>query len=269
MIREAVDASPDLSKRSIQVFLQGSYHNNTNVRLDSDVDVGVLCTDTFFYNLQPEQVESNVGIEPATYLYSTFKDELGRALVAKFGASAVDPGNKAFDIKETSSRVEADVAPFFEHRRYRPNGTYEVGVELLPDNRNPLQVVNWPKQHHSNGVNKNNTTGRRYKSLVRILKHIRNEMGDSPQYAHRTVPGFLIECLVWNVPNNLMVGNDYETMVRSALTYLYKNTLDYELCSEWGEVSELKYLFRGPQPWSFKQANDFTVAAWNYLGYDC
>jgi hypothetical protein len=33
-----------------------------------------------------------------------------------FGANAVARGNKAFDVRETSYHVEADVSPFFEHR---------------------------------------------------------------------------------------------------------------------------------------------------------
>jgi tRNA nucleotidyltransferase (CCA-adding enzyme) len=39
VIHKAISASPALAKRNVQVFAQGSYRNNTNVRLDSDVDV--------------------------------------------------------------------------------------------------------------------------------------------------------------------------------------------------------------------------------------
>ncbi len=48
-IKNAITRSPQLNQRDIKVFTHGSYRNNTNVRQDSDVDIGILCTDTFFY----------------------------------------------------------------------------------------------------------------------------------------------------------------------------------------------------------------------------
>lgn len=47
-IRKAIAASDKLNSRSIEVFVQGSYANRTNVRQDSDVDICVLFTGAFF-----------------------------------------------------------------------------------------------------------------------------------------------------------------------------------------------------------------------------
>jgi tRNA nucleotidyltransferase (CCA-adding enzyme) len=41
-IRNAIKASDKLRNRGISIFAQGSYRNNTNVRQDSDVDIGML-----------------------------------------------------------------------------------------------------------------------------------------------------------------------------------------------------------------------------------
>src|SRR5271156_2359967 len=49
-IRKAIDASWKLSSKNIEVFAQGSYANRTNVREDSDVDICILCKNTFFPN---------------------------------------------------------------------------------------------------------------------------------------------------------------------------------------------------------------------------
>jgi tRNA nucleotidyltransferase (CCA-adding enzyme) len=48
MIRSAIKNSSKLQSRDIKVFTQGSYRNRVNVRKDSDVDVGILCYDTYF-----------------------------------------------------------------------------------------------------------------------------------------------------------------------------------------------------------------------------
>lgn len=47
-VKQAIQSSPKLADRDIKVFTQGSYRNRVNVRKDSDVDVGVLCSDTYF-----------------------------------------------------------------------------------------------------------------------------------------------------------------------------------------------------------------------------
>ena len=124
-IRNAIAKSDDLKHRNIEVFLQGSYRNRVNVRQNSDVDIGILCRDPFFYELPENCTAQDFNIIPATYHYYQFKNEVEGALIDYFGKSAVHRGNKAFDIKENSYRVEVDVAPFFEHRRYSINGRYQ------------------------------------------------------------------------------------------------------------------------------------------------
>lgn len=265
-IRNAIAASDKLKSRSIKVFTQGSYRNNTNVRRESDVDVGILCYDAFFTDLPENYTKEYFGLQDATYQYGQFKNEVGEALVSYFGSSSVHRGNKAFDIHENSYHVDADVAPFFEHRRYATNGTHISGVELHPDNGG--KIINWPEQHYNNGVSKNTTTHKGFKSLVRIIKCLCNEMADAGITEAKPICGFLNECLVWNVPNDWIGYDTYKADVRSCLAFLFNNTRKDEECSEWGEVSELKYLFNDSQKWTRQQAHLFISRAWDYIGFE-
>ena len=266
-IKNAIAASSKLNTRDIKVFTQGSYRNNTNIRQDSDIDVGVVCYDVFFPDYPEGTTDETFGNIDGKYNYSTFKNEVEEALVNYFGRQSVTRGNKAFDIKENTYHVDADVVPFFEHRRYSSNGEYEEGVELRPDNGTPLKVINWPEQHYSNGVSKNNDTGRSYKSIVRILKKLSNEMDEAGIPQAKNIMGFLVECLVWNVPNENFNYSTWYSNVRACLAFLFNNTRKDEECSEWGEVSELKYLFRPAQKWTRPQAHGFIDAAWDYIGF--
>ena len=265
-IRRAIEKSADLNYRNIAVVLHGSYRNRVNVRQNSDVDVGILCHDVFFYALPQNATSDQFGIKAATYTYRQFKNEVEKALIDHFGNLSVHRGKKAFDIKENSYRVEADVAPFFDHRRYSENGRYIEGAELRPDNGG--LVINWPEQHYDNGVSKNATTGRRYKRVVRILKRLCIEMTEQGIAAAKPIPGFLVECLVWNVPNDHFDHFTYAADVREALAFLFNKTISDKECSEWDEVSHLKYLFRDSQPWTRQQAHEFLDAAWDYLGFE-
>ena len=264
-IRKAIVKSDDLKYRDIEVFLQGSYRNRVNVRQNSDVDVGILCHETFFYNLPANYTAENFNIYPGKYHYHQFKDEVEAALANHFGRPAVNRGNKAFNIKENSNRVEADVAPFFDHRRYSKNGNYQEGVELQPDRGG--RVINWPEQHYDNGVSKNTATLRRYKRVVRILKRLCIEMNDNGVASATSIPGFLVECLVSNVPNGYFGYNTYSADIREVLIFLLNNTMTDENCEEWVEVSGLKWLFHSQQPWTRVQSHSFVHDAWNYVGF--
>ncbi|GHV85652.1 hypothetical protein AGMMS50230_12600 [Spirochaetia bacterium] len=267
-IKEAIKVSEKLNRRNIKVFVQGSYRNNVNVRQDSDIDIGVLCYDTFFPEYQDDNIKSHFSRlqESATYTYSTFKNELGDALVSRFGNTNVKRGKKAFNIKENRYRIEADVCTFFEHRRYASTEKYLSGVEMIPDDNNPPNIINWPEQHYENGVSKNTITSRRYKRVVRIMKKLTYELQPNYDIAKK-IPSFLMECLIWNVPNKYFSYETYYQTIREIIIFLYNNTKEDKDCSEWGEVSELKYLFRPSQPWSRQLVNEYLLIAWKYIGY--
>lgn len=269
-IRQAIQASEKLKNRNIKVFTQGSYRNRVNVRKDSDVDIGVLCFDTYFPEYPDDNVKAQLaeGFVPATYEYATFKNELEEALVARFGRASVTRGNKAFDIKANSYRVESDVAGFFEHRRYTSATYYHSGVEMIPDNFSSPRIKNWPEQHYENGVAKNDQTLRRFKRVTRILKYLSNEMSNNGVKSAKDTPSFLIECLVFNASNSCFNYTSFKPMVRAVLAELFNNTITDEKCSEWGEVNELKYLFRISQPWTRQGAHQFLSDAWDYIGYE-
>ena len=136
-MRNAISKSPKLSAKNIKVFAQGSFRNRDAP--GSDVDVGVLCWDTFLPDF-PAMRHTAPWNTVATYSYGEFKD-LGAAL----SISVPRGESRKQGIRPESSntyRVEADVAPFFEHRRYRWDGSYLAG--RLPD-RGGL-IVNYPER---------------------------------------------------------------------------------------------------------------------------
>jgi hypothetical protein len=269
-IRAAIDASEKLQQRNIKVFTQGSYRNRVNVRRDSDVDIGVVCFDTVFPEYPDDNVKAEVArsMGPDTYEYATFKNDLEEALVARFGRREVTRGSKAFDVKANTYRVESDVAAFFEHRRYVSATTYHSGVEMIPDNRLGGSIKNWPDQHYSNGVRKNDATQRRFKRVTRILKTLSNEMATQRIASAEQAPSFLIECLVFNASAECFNYPTYHQIIRAVLAQLFNQTMADDKCSEWGEVNELKYLFRGSQPWTRGSAHQFLSDAWDYVGYE-
>lgn len=274
MVREAIKVDSVLSKKGIEVFPQGSYKHNTNVKQDSDVDICVRLMDTFFYELPTDRTNTPqyFGIVSSPYSYADYKNAVETALVNKFGKKSVTRGNKAFNVRESSYRVDADVVACFEHRRYtgrfNPDGSchYHSGTEFRADNGHRL--INWPIQSYENGVRKNKQTGNRFKYVIRILKRLRNKMQDQRITTVYNIASFLIECLVWNVPNDGFASDLFKANIRWVLAHTFNETLTDEGCSEWGEINELKYLFRLSQPWTRQQAHDFLSSSWKYIGFE-
>jgi len=267
-IRKAIAACPKLSNTPIDVFVQGSYANCTNVRQDSDVDICVLYKgDAFFpdYQLAPELNSAALGFGTGDYSYAEFKNDVEAALVSYFGRPAVRRGKKAFDIRENTYRVDADVVPCFEHRLYvgnRFSHYYHSGTRLFPDNGG--HIDNYPKQNHDNGVAK----GGKFKAVTRILKNLRFELVDEGHAIAEKIPSYLIECLVYLAPDAAFANVMYRHNVRYVLAYLWNETRIAGTCDKWTEVNGIKYLFHATQPWRREDVNAFLQAAWDYVRYE-
>jgi hypothetical protein len=266
IIRKAIEADEQLQKLDVSVFCQGSYRARTNVKEDSDIDICVRYNDAFNPEYPPGKSAGDFGHVDAWLSYHVFKDFVGRALIQRFGSAGVSRGNKAFDVHANTYRIDADVVAAFEHRRYEDHSTsYLSGIAFWPDNGG--LVRNWPQQNYDNGVNKNDRCARRYKRAVRILKRLCYKMQDEGIQEAKNIPSFLLECLVWNVPDEDFQHDTYSADVRAVLAHIFNETIKESTCSEWGEVNELKYLFRSSQPWTREQAHNFVGAAWGYIGF--
>lgn len=270
-VRKAIKADDRLADLDVSVFAQGSYRARTNVRQNSDVDICVRYNSTFFPDYPPGKTKEDFGNADGTMRFADFKDMVQKALEHYFGKAGVTRGNKAFDVHENTYRIDADVVPTFEHRRYtgklNADGShhYLVGVGFNKDDGG--LILNWPEQTYNNGVERNTATGRQYKRLIRILKRLRDKMSDESIAIAEKTPSFLIECLVWNADVTAFAKDTYTAMVRHVLADIWNRTRKDEDCTDWGEVNELKYLFRSAQPWTRTGANAFLQAAWDYIGY--
>lgn len=267
VLRDAVRESEFLAGKEIRVFAQGSYAANTNVRLDSDVDVCVMCKDTFFFDLPQGRDIRDYGIVPATFTFADYKTLLHSVFLARFEEHGVTRGDKAFDIHSNTYRLDADAVPAFEYRYYYDSNStnFVSGIAFVCD-RNGRRIYDYPERTLKNGRQKHDETNRRYKKVVRILKRLRNDMQDANVTAAKGVPSFLIENLVYDVPNKYFEGVKFSDDVKSVLYYLLGNIATDQTCANWTEINQIKFLFHPSQRWSRTQAFGFIWAAIHYTG---
>lgn len=225
------------------VYLQGSYKNNTNVRGDSDVDVVVELTSSFFNNLTEEQ-KAILGLTTATYGYSRFRDDVETCLRDYFGTQHVETGNKVFKIRPNNNRLPSDVLVCSEYHLYYGElhaDRFYPGIAFYtryPEHR----IVNFPKLHSDNATAKHQATHQWFKPTVRIFKNMRNHFINNSGFNKSTTPSYFVECFLANIPNN-QFGIDYQTTFINCHNYLNNNSWANFMClngirSLWGDTTE-------------------------------
>lgn len=262
MVRSAVSGHKAFADKAINVIPQGSYHNDTNVRQDSDVDICVCLASTVYndYSLAPN-TQNN--FPPAAYTLAQFKRDLSLALTNKFGSSGIKAGSKAFDVHETTSRIDADVVPALELRVHQTSGGIIYGTFI--QNVGGSAIFNFPKQHYANGVTKNSNTGTAFKKITRIIKRLRNEMAENNITIAPKTQSYLIECLVYNVPDYVFLNKSYKQTVIDVLNVAIQMTSAVYDSSSMLEVNGIKFLFHPNQAWTKENANKFTIEAIKYI----
>ena len=102
MIKSAVANCPDLDDLTIEVFVQGSYANNTNVRTNSDVDVCVMLTSSFYTEYPEGKSREDYGFTEGSIGFDEYKKRIKKAIIDKFGPDAVTVGNGMEELLEVS-----------------------------------------------------------------------------------------------------------------------------------------------------------------------
>lgn len=271
MIKDSIAKHDPLKGKDIEIFATGSYANNTNVKLESDMDICIMLKDTFYSEYPKGKSREDYGFVLGTNDYDTYKTEVLKALQTKFGIDYVIVGNKSIEIDSNTYRVNADAVPCFQYRNYindtrtDPDNFVE-GIKYFAVDK--TTVINYPKIHYKNGVDKNRNTSTIFKKLVRIFKRCKIKIEEDNIKVSETITSFLVECLLWNVPNT--VFNNYSTWkerLKNAIIFLDENTKSDESCKDWGEVSEHFYLFHSGRKWNVSGVNNFLTQMWNYLEY--
>jgi hypothetical protein len=265
MVKEAISSDEVLKKLNTTTFGQGSYANDTNVKANSDIDINVRLSDTIFIQLPPDKKQEDYGYSDSTYTFQDYKKAVFNALVNKFGKSDVEWKDKCLTVKGNSYRTVTDVVPTFKFKRHDSATSMVEGTRFISDSGKT--ITNFPLQHIENGKRKNANTGKGFKRLTRIHKRLRYKMIDDKINVSDNITSFLLECLMWNLPSHIYNNNKTWTeILKQSIIYLYEQTKEESTCKEWGEVSELLYLFVG-RKWTVKDVNDYLVQTWNYLEF--
>ena len=246
-IRQALDAYKGMSQYKYEVFLQGSYKNDTNLGGDSDVDVVVRLTHRLrphVADLTGQHLQEDASHKGAHQRWQSFRDHALKAMRARYG-KAVESGRKTLKIPKGRIQADADLVVTVSHR----DG---IGFYLSDERR---WVVSFPQQHHDRGLKKEKAANNRFKRTIRMFKAARNRLVDKGVLTKEDAPSYFIECLLYNVPDGLFKPELAPTYT-GILDWLKKARLQEFVCQN-GQVD----LFGpGREQWSVKKERAFVRA---------
>lgn len=200
---EARDAG--YANQLFEVFLQGSYGNDTNIYAESDVDVVIRLDSVYYYDITAltadDQARFNAALIPGGYPYSDYKADVVAALTKSFG-TAVVPGAKAIKIQADGGRRNADVIVATEFKRYRkfPPSASDVDIGICFFTTGGDRIANYPEQHSTSCTRKHQGTNNRFKPMVRVLKNMRSRLVTNGLLDAGVAPSYYLEGLLYNVP---------------------------------------------------------------------
>jgi hypothetical protein len=275
IVRRALEApGTAYAGKAFEIFLQGSYCNDTNVYAESDVDVVIRLDETYFYDISAvntvQAASFNAAFVPATYFYSEFKNHVIAALRKSFG-SDVSPGTKAVKIAASDSRRSADVVVAAQFQRHYStpfisSTSIDYGICFLTPTW--TRIVNYPKQHSANCTTKHQAAKLWFKPVVRIMKNMRNRLISNKVIEQGTAPSYFIEGMLYNVPNEKFGGSYADTIIAAHgwMRSLERDALSKLVCANNRHplISE-----NSPTSWPYADYDRFMkaiAALWNNWG---
>ena len=274
MVRGALDTNPWFQGEGVIIAAQGSYHNNTNVRQQADMDIRVVHPSLLVEYAPNVTPLARLGLGYTTDnrtiadIANQLRVQVGATLRREFGAENVNPGNKAFRISAVpGSRSDIDVVPALAYDHVVMAGSIPMplrGIVILPQDGGI--TLNFPEQHHRNGVAKRERTAHRFKKVVRTVKSLRDRLIEINALGVGQMPSFLIECLVYRVEDeHFLVEESRHERLRRVLRRIEALLAVPLWTAQALEINDVKLLFGNHQGWTATKVQFFVRQALAYL----
>lgn len=223
-VKYNLNETPDLD-----IFLQDSYANDTNISKSSDVDIVVKIKGIWRADkstLSPTDLEKyNSSTKSSEYSFNQFNTDIMNCIQKHFGIENIKNDDKCLKLREHSKFCDADIIPSFTYKRY---GTYinsenQIFTEgIVFDKNDGKTVVNFPKIHLQSLADKSGRTSGNFKETIRMFKSLKNELIDNGLIDEGTAKSYYIENLIYNIPDNLFSGT-YKDRFSKILEELIKD----------------------------------------------
>ena len=253
---------------AVEIYMHGSYANNTNIFFPSNLEVVVELTRTPEYNpdalphpnfrlYNDYYLETQLQFNPrdfANLLYTKLELLCGGKATRTRQIITLPP-SKA--IKHTVEITPAFTFNYIDRATADTKPAEFRGI-LTYDETAQAHLATFPKIHQRNGEMKDTMTRGNFLKMARVFKTLNKLM--AREVDHAPVRGYFIQCLLFNVPRNLFIGDDFQTVFYAIFNYLIRARLEKFACQ-----NLVWQLFgHAPEFWSLSEAHNFIKALKKY-----
>ena len=208
----AAQTAPYFDPNDVSVYLQGSYACKTNTKFQSKLEVIVEVNKTreFDYNTMIRsdmRMRENFFIDFKHYFDVRRFKEVLVAELRKILRVDVVMGTTTILIPAFDKMQHAvDIFPCFKYKFFRPEGG-SVRGKLVYDQKLEEHFLMFTNLHTVNGDLKDTMTKGNFKRMVRFMKNLVAISAREDKNIHM-VRGYYVECLLYNVPNEMYFATD-------------------------------------------------------------
>ena len=239
--------APYFKPEDVVIYLQGCYASKTNTSFQAKLEVIVEITKTREYdydNLVRGDVKMRddffVDFEhyfDVKHFKDVLADEIGKLLNTKLRMTPTTILVPAFGKLQHS----IDIFPCFKYKFFRPEGG-SIRSKLVYDQNLDEHFLMFTNLHAVNGELKDSMTKGNFKRMVRFLKNLVAISARENNLIH-PVRGYYIECLLYNVPNEMYFTTDgkLSSIFLKIINWLNFANLDEFVCQNqiwtlWGNA---------------------------------
>ncbi len=246
-ILNASRVAPYFDPNDVSIYLQGCYACKTNTKFQSKMEVIVEITKTreYDYNTMIRsdmKLRENFFIDFGHYFdVKHFKDVLADE-IKKVMRVNISRGATTILIPPFGPlQHTVDVFPCFKYKFFRPEGG-SIRSKLVYDEKLEEHFLMFTNLHTVNGNLKDTMTNGNFKRMVRLMKNLVAISAREDKNIH-SIRGYYVECLLFNVPNEMYHANDGKmlSVFLKVINWLNFANLDDFVCqnqiwSLWGNA---------------------------------
>lgn len=251
-LTNAAELAPYFDPKDVTIYLQGCYACKTNTRFQSKLEVIVELSKTREYNYETMtrndmKFRDNFFIDFDHYFdVHHFKNILASE-IAKILNVKTKTGTTTIIIPAFGNLQHSiDIFPCFKYKYFRPEGG-SIRAKLVYDERLEEHFLMFTNLHAVNGNLKDTMTQGNFKRMVRLMKNLVAISAREDNIIH-FVRGYYIECLLYNVPNEMYLtknGNLLSIFLKIINWLNFANLDDFvcqnQIWSLWGNADGFWY----------------------------
>ncbi len=251
-VNNVAKVAPYFNPKDVMIYLQGCYACHTNTRFQSKLEVIVELSKTREFDYETMQrtdmkMRDNFFVDFEHYFdVKHFKDNLVDE-IQKLLRVKVKVGATTILIPAVGKlNHSVDVFPCFKYKFFRPEGG-SIRAKLVFDQKFDDHFLMFTNLHTVNGDLKDSMTKGNFKRMVRLVKTLVAISAREDNIIHH-VRGYYIECMLYNVPNEMYFSRDgkLSSVFLKVVNWLNFANLDDFVCqnqiwSLWGNADGFWY----------------------------